>query len=93
MLLMLFLWYVSVLDVFPVRRSQKRTVLSYDPVITCGSADCDRMDATVLSWPDRQYTWALVRMSWRRRRGRGSRGDTGEVESAVLRFASLSASL
>lgn len=89
---MLFLWYVSVLLVFPVLRSQKRIVLSYDPVITWGSALCDMMDATVLSCPDRQYTCDLVRMSC----GGGGKGVcrrvAGQSFSTCAHFALVCAS-
>ena len=40
-----------------------RMVASWLPVMTCGSGAWLRMLHTVLSWPDRQNTWALVRIS------------------------------
>mmetsp|Transcript_17015 Transcript_17015/g.50787 ORF Transcript_17015/g.50787 Transcript_17015/m.50787 type:complete len:212 (+) Transcript_17015:596-1231(+) len=60
---MLFLWYVSVLMVLPFRRSHILIVLSWLPVMICGSVPWVRMDATVSSCPLRQCTCTLVRMS------------------------------
>eukprot|EP00982_Pelagococcus_subviridis_P009361 30918-Pelagococcus_subviridis.AAC.76 len=58
-----FLWYVSVVRHFPAARSHSFTVLSYDPVITCGSSRCDAIAATVLSCPVRHIACSFVRMS------------------------------
>mmetsp|Transcript_42497 Transcript_42497/g.136338 ORF Transcript_42497/g.136338 Transcript_42497/m.136338 type:complete len:203 (-) Transcript_42497:923-1531(-) len=58
-----FLWYVSVELHLPAARSQVLIVESWDPVITWGSVGWERMEQTVLSWPERQCTCCLVRMS------------------------------
>ena len=58
-----FLWCVKVVAHFPAARSQSFTVLSYEPVMTCGFVRCDTMHPTVLSWPLRHIACTLVRMS------------------------------
>ena len=64
-----FLWLVRVHVDLPWRMSQKRMVLSCEPEMICGSYALAATDATVLVWPLRQWTWALVRMShsWKQR--------------------------
>ena len=75
------MWKVSVVMGFAATMSHSFTVLSCDPVMTCGSVPWVRREDTVLSWPVRQCTWAFVRMSHTRQQESrppvNSRSSTG----------------